>query len=491
MVFYRKYRPQTIEQLDSTQVRDTLRSILSAQEIPHAFIFTGPKGLGKTSTARIVAKVVNCERRASSTKLLATSKSKKPEARSQKLEAASSIEPCNECEQCVSITKGTNLDVMEIDGASNRGIDEIRDLREKLRLAPLSARKKVYIIDEVHMLTTEAFNALLKTLEEPPAHVMFVLCTTEPQKVPATILSRCHHVAFPKATSEELVRSFTRIVHAEGLKADEDALLSIAQLSDGGFRDGTKILEELSLFATDKKITKEIVEDKYKVASSVQYVSEMIESLERKETKQSIEIVSKISEQGIDIKYFIEQLVGFTHGLLLGKVGVGIENVTTKMSIDELKKLLELLTRAYAETKYAVITQLPLEIAIIEYSFCDKREEISNKQETMGTTKQVQNHRDKKEENIKTSYKAVVGNEKREFNLREQFIDMAKKENQTIAGLLRSCLIVQEKGEIIINAKFPFHKEKLEEKKAFTVLEKIAKDIIGKKVQIQVQLQGE
>src|SRR6266480_4765989 len=209
MVFYRKYRPQCIDDLDSSTVRETLHAVLQ-KNIPHAFLFTGPKGLGKTSTARIIAKVVNCEKRKKGL-----------------------IEPCNECDQCVAITSGTNVDILEIDAASNRGIDEIRELKEKIRLAPVSAQKKVYIIDEVHMLTTEAFNALLKTLEEPPEHAMFILCTTEQAKVPETIVSRCFHIAFKKATDEELVRSFKRIVSGEKLKADDEALMAIARMADG------------------------------------------------------------------------------------------------------------------------------------------------------------------------------------------------------------------------------------------------------------------
>src|SRR3990167_7835570 len=181
MVFYLKYRPQKASELDSEEVRKKLSSVLSSKRpFAHAFLFTGPKGLGKTSAARIVARVVNCTNR-------------KP----------GEIEPCNRCLQCKSIIEGTNLDVLEIDAASNRGIDEIRDLREKIRLSPVSATKKVYIVDEVHMLTTEAFNALLKTLEEPPGHVVFILCTTEIHKVPGTIISRCLRIQFKKATEEE------------------------------------------------------------------------------------------------------------------------------------------------------------------------------------------------------------------------------------------------------------------------------------------------
>nr|MBP9719397.1 DNA polymerase III subunit gamma/tau [Candidatus Levybacteria bacterium] len=240
MVFYRKYRPQTIEELDSEDVKKTLQSILTTGSIPHAFLFTGPKGLGKTSTARIVAKYVNCQ------------------GKEEK-----NVKPCNQCESCLSITNGTNLDVLEIDGASNRGIDEMRDLREKIRLLPVSANKKVYIIDEVHMLTTEAFNALLKTLEEPPLHAMFILCTTEPHKVPATILSRCFHIQFKKATTPDLVHAFERIIKAENVEAEPEALIRIASFADGSFRDGVKVLEEIVLSAKGKKVTSVMLESLY------------------------------------------------------------------------------------------------------------------------------------------------------------------------------------------------------------------------------------
>ena len=347
MVFYRKYRPQKIEELDSSSVRETLTAVLG-QESAHAFLFTGPKGLGKTSAARIVSKILNCERN---------------KTKNGKLKE---IEPCNKCYQCTSITNGTNLDVLEIDGASNRGIDEIRDLREKIRLSTAGALKKIYIIDEVHMLTQEAFSALLKTLEEPPSHAVFVLCTTEPQKVPATIASRCFHIAFRIASKEELIRSFKRIVKGEKLSIASDALLSIAQLSDGSFRDGAKILEELKARSGSKKITKDFVEKQYQMSNINQRVLKLLDGLAQKDTKKTLDLVQNLAEDGVEMGYFIEQLTTELHSKLLLKVNS--ERPEIGFSLFEIKKLLKLLMKANLQLKYAVLPQLPLELAIIEFT---------------------------------------------------------------------------------------------------------------------------
>lgn len=222
MVFYLKYRPQTISELDLAQVREKLFSLLKSKSLPHAFLFTGPKGLGKTSTARILAKAINCERvQELRIKNQELRKNKNESHNSKFIIQNSDVEPCNECQACVSITNGSNIDVLEIDAASNRGIDEIRALRERVKFAPANLKKKVYIIDEVHMLTTEAFNALLKTLEEPPDHVVFILCTTEIWKVLPTIVSRSFHISFEKPTKEELTRSLERVAKGENLTIEK------------------------------------------------------------------------------------------------------------------------------------------------------------------------------------------------------------------------------------------------------------------------------
>jgi len=497
MVFYRKYRPQTINDLDNEAVRQTLFSVLK-NPTTHAFLFTGPKGLGKTSTARIIAKAVNC-----------TGKKK------------DEVEPCNTCEQCVSITSGTNMDVLEIDAASNRGIDEIRDLKEKIRLAPVGASKKVYIIDEVHMLTTEAFNALLKTLEEPPSHAMFILCTTEPHKVPQTIMSRCSHISFTLATKDELVRSFRRIVAGEKLEIDDEALEMIAQLADGGFRDRAKVLEEVSTLANGAKITKELIEQRYKVASIINFINGLLKTLKAKEVKGGLEIVSQLVEQGVDTKYFIDQLIRTLHNLLLIQVKINGQQLTSAFSLDEIKELVEIFSKAYADIKYAVLPQLPLELAIIEYCGVHQREQqvessttfvkADEKGVTVSTLRKEVGDLKKKEAlygvpkqapkeevpevnhtKVELMHASPNGEITKEWMdaFWKQMISEMKQYNHTIAGLLRGCSIRSfDKKSLIIQTNYKFHKERLDDMKTRGELIRIAKLLTGKDVEVNVELQ--
>jgi|SRR3989338_5603974 len=487
MVFYRKYRPQTIEELDSKEIREKLYNALKSPEVFHAFLFTGPKGLGKTSAARIVAKVLNCEKK------------------------TKGIEPCNKCGQCVSIANGTNLDILEIDGASNRGIDEIRDLREKIKLSPMSARKKIYIIDEVHMLTTEAFNALLKTLEEPPSHVVFILCTTEPHKVPGTILSRCLHLQFKKATEDELVRSFERIIKKEKLAGEKDALRLIANLSDGSFRDGVKILEEMALITKDKKITKELVQKNYSIAGIQYKIAQMIRSLEEKDAKSGLKVVAKLASEGVEVGHFMQGLIEALHNSLLFKIGVefvpgnsalAIDN--SKLEISEIKKLIELLSTAKSELKYAVLPQIPLELVIVEWSlqpridtdinadkhgFSVQRESVPksaliNEQATV-----IKKDIGIKKPPIITTTQQGITSYSENDALWNALIDKVKTHNHSVAGVLRGCRIKNyDSKTLLLETNFKFHKDKLSEIKTREILENALREVTRKNVNIEVML---
>ena len=526
MVFYLKYRPQTINELDSESVRSSLYSVLALPDIPHAFLFTGPKGLGKTSAARILAKAVNCEGKSKI-------KNQKEDSNDQRLLTNDQFEPCNECEQCISITSGTNLDILEIDAASNRGIDEIRDLREKIRLAPVSATRKVYIIDEVHMLTTEAFNALLKTLEEPPTHAMFILCTTELNKVPDTILSRCFHIQFTPASIQDIKRAFKRISEKEGLKITDEAIEQITALAGGGFRDAVKTLEEL-VSMNDGDITAELVEKKYKVSTIKHKVLSMIKILETRDVKAGLQIVQGITDEGADVKQFMIQLADTLHRLLLVKAGVEqnsefrIQN--SELTLGELKELLILLNKALVDMKYSVISQLPLELAVIDWSvMANGKWQMAN---SLKQTEEKQNEVEKKT-TLKSDQGVTVASMRKQVgemarvkalygeseeatdpksilkvtdfsllnisnteitkewidNFWRVYISEIKQYNHTIAGVLRSCRIAKfDKENFIIETAYEFHRDRLNEGKTREVLESVCKTLTGSVVRVEVVL---
>ncbi len=465
MVFYLKYRPRKIAELDSQVLQERLEIVLKGKlpnNLPHAFLFTGPKGLGKTSTARILAKAINCTNR------------KGPE-----------FEPCNKCSSCKSIETGSNLDVLEIDGASNRGIDEIRDLREKIRLSPISSIKKIYIIDEVHMLTTEAFNALLKTLEEPPTHVEFILCTTEPQKVPDTIKSRCFNIKFVRATDKDLVHSFKRIIKGEGIKADDDALFQIAALSDGSFRDGAKILEEISIGT--KNITLKTLQKDYNFQTLNKSTTDLISALLNKDSKKGIKIVTDLAAENTDFKIFTEVLIDALHKNLIIQADEGSSEVNAT------KELITMLVKSHVSIKYAVLPQLPLELTIIEWCAQD---EISNiKYQIPDKTEVSSNLKENKENGLaeeslkkdKPIHASSPSNGKHD-NILESLIERVKKDNFSIAGVLRGCSVEKfDKKTLVLSTEYKFHKERLSDKKVLDMLEKNLEEITGSKIRVEIK----
>lgn len=343
MSFYSTYRPSAVHELDSVAVREQLLSILHSGSFSHAYLFTGPRGTGKTSTARIIAKVLNCE-------------DNKPTFGSKPKILK---EPCNACESCMSIAAGSSLSVIEIDAASNRGIDDIRTLKEQVILAPSGGAFCVYIIDEVHMLTTEAFNALLKTIEEPPAHAIFILCTTESHKVPATIHSRCTRIAFTRASINEIVASLTKAVMGEKLDIEAESLKLIAQSADGSFRDGMKLLEQAS--KQHARITVDIV-GKLTGYTQEYAVDQIIEALLRKDAASALAEVSVRVEQGVDFTLLGKRLLESLRDCLLAAIAQGATS-----SAQDYLRLIELATRFSQYQKQSPVPQLPLEMTIVAW----------------------------------------------------------------------------------------------------------------------------
>lgn len=350
-MYYLKYRPQTIADIDNIERRELLTQVFSnPKDIPHAFLLVGPKGTGKTSTARIIAKILNCENN------LFGKKSK-------------SVEPCGKCDNCLDFAKGRFLDVHELDAASNRGIDDVRMLRDGVGYAPVKGTFKIYIIDEVHMLTKEAFNALLKTLEEPPSFVVFILATTEPQKLPETIISRCISITFHKAAADELVHSLDRVVKGENLTIAKPVLQFIAARANGSFRDGAKLLE-LAVRMTDLSLEKVRSALTSNTASEP---AELLEHLLSPDTDKAIAWIYAFDAAGGSAEWLITELLRLLHDLVLAKKGVlpGSEgNVAaltalSKHRITAMTKLMKLLLDAYQELKYSPIDSVPLLIVAV------------------------------------------------------------------------------------------------------------------------------
>lgn len=294
LVLARKSRPQTFDQvIGQRPVVQTLRNSLAKNRVAHALLFSGVRGVGKTTLARIMAKAINCERR-----------DENP--------------PCNQCLSCKEITSGSALDLYEIDGASNRGIQEIRELKEKIRFLPTSAKYRIIIIDEVHMLTTEAFNALLKTLEEPPEHVFFMFATTELHKIPITILSRCQQYELKRVSAEELSQHFLRLIQDEGKEIDQEALGLIAREAAGSVRDGLSLLDQALSFSEEKISTEDVVQVLGLVNRDV--LMAMCKALLDGDKATAIMSLDEIFRFGMDTKRFCTDIISLFRSLLLCKI---------------------------------------------------------------------------------------------------------------------------------------------------------------------------
>jgi DNA polymerase-3 subunit gamma/tau len=349
---YRKWRPQTFDEVSGQEhVLQTLRHAISSGRVAHAYLFSGPRGTGKTTMARLLAKAVNC------------------------LNPDLAARPDNACAICTAITDGRMLDLIELDAASNRGIDEIRDLRDKINFAPGQSRYKVYIIDEVHMLTEPAFNALLKTLEEPPPHAIFVLATTDPQKVPATIVSRCQPFAFRRLALNEIVARLQQLVDAEGLTAEASALTLIARQATGSMRDAVSLLDQLAAGGVDISV------DRAQAAlgaGALRWVSDAIDAVCDANMAAGLDAINHAIDSGVDARQFARQIVEQLRLLMLIKLGDAalvdvaneqrtvLDSQAGRLDLDRLTRAIRLFNQAASDLRGGWQPQLPLELALIE-----------------------------------------------------------------------------------------------------------------------------
>ncbi|HMK42679.1 MAG TPA: DNA polymerase III subunit gamma/tau [Dissulfurispiraceae bacterium] len=314
LVLARKWRPKTFDELTGQEpIARILRNAVAGGKVAHAYIFSGPRGVGKTTTARILAKALNCEH-------------------------GPTADPCGACRSCSAIADGTSMDVSEIDGASNTGVDNIRDLRERVRYAAAESKYKVYIIDEAHMLSTAAFNALLKTLEEPPPHVIFVLATTEPKKIPGTVLSRCQHLPFRKIATMTIVERLRQIADAEKIVVADGALEMIARVAEGGMRDALTLLDQVASFAD--AISAEDVRDLLGLTDT-ESLAQMLTAVLEGVAADIVALTASLADSGTDLKTFTRDLLQFTRNLLIATI------------VDEIDGVLDL-----AETEKSVMLSM-------------------------------------------------------------------------------------------------------------------------------------
>jgi DNA polymerase-3 subunit gamma/tau len=350
--YYRKYRPQTWDEVVKQEhVIETLHNAVAADRIAHAYLFAGPRGTGKTSVARILAKAVNC------------------------LHEDLSQRPCNQCECCQGVNEARFLDLIEIDAASNTSVDDVRDLRDKINFSPNQGRYKVYIIDEVHMLSVAAFNALLKTLEEPPPHAIFVLATTEVHKIPATVLSRCQRHEFRRIPVVDMVALLGSIAEEESLDVHQDALTLIARQATGSLRDAISLLDQLA--SMSGTITLEVAQTVLGTATS-QAVLDLVDAILAAEASRGLDLIRQTLDAGSDPRQFGRQVVDHLRGLLLIRMGNADQvdatpDVRAKMaqqakafSVRDLLRIIQFYNRAANEARTAWQPSLPLELAFIQ-----------------------------------------------------------------------------------------------------------------------------
>jgi len=493
---YRKWRPQTFDEVVGQEhVTRTLRNALPAGRISHAYLFTGPRGTGKTSMGRLLAKAVNC---------LSTEDDK----------------PCNECLICQAINEGRLLDLIEIDAASNRGIDEMRGIREKVGFRPNEARYKVYILDEAHMLTEPAFNALLKTLEEPPPHVIFILVTTEPRKIPDTILSRCQRFDFRRIPLQDMVGHLQYIAGQEGLAVETMALELIARSATGSARDAVSLLDQLMAYGSEEITLAQVQSVLGTVPSRA--VGELVNQLVARNVAKGFDVINQVVGDGVDPRQFNLQVVEYLRELLLVKVGddSSLVHVTpevlqemkgqaAQLSTRELIKVLKLFNQAGLDLKASTQSQLPLELAFVDAVLGEDEKaappvnrpgsgsrskpppnegatSVSQSPPASEPSKTVGKRPTSESRSASTGLKLTLDTINSQWG---RVLGEVKLKDRSVEALLKSCQPLAVEGqEVVLGFPYPFHKDKIEEPQNKALVQSVISRMVEGSCQIRCVL---
>lgn len=455
IALYRKYRPHNFDNLvGQDYIKTTLINAIKSNHVSHAYLFSGPRGTGKTSTARLLAKAFNCSN------------------------LKDSYDPCNECEFCTEINEGKLIDIIEIDAASNRGIDEVRDLKEKINFAPTRSKYKVYIIDEVHMMTKEAFNALLKTLEEPPAHVYFILATTEIHKIPETIISRCQCFDFKRISQKALMTRLSYIAQSEHIEAEDKVFEAITKYVDGGLRDAIGLMEQLT---TDGKLVYENVKEVLGI-SDLSLIDDLSTALCSNDTKEALKVIHELHDQGSDLKKFTHEFINVLRAKMLEYVAMG-----EKEQIAVFMRMIEIFQEAQKNIQIVNIPQLPLEIAIIKITGPieeDKKEEVLIENIKKSEEKIFENQIPS---NSERTHKELSSKEDLSIEyLKENWPRITERiKSPSLRLSLKNAIPVNVSGNMItLQFNNYFHKDKVMEHDYRVELETVIKDVTGRAVKV-------
>lgn len=493
VVLARRGRPQLFASVVGQEhVTQTLQNAINSNRIAHAYLFTGERGVGKTTVARIFAKAVNCKAREQS-------------------------EPCNKCNSCNEISSGRSIDVIEIDAASNRGIDEIRELRENVKFAPVTSEYKVYIIDEVHMLTMEAFNALLKTLEEPPHHVIFILATTDPHKIPATILSRCQRFDFLKLTRTEIISKLKELMVQDGLDVDEEALSLIAENADGALRDAESILDQALSFSDGKLRIEEI--SRFLGLGSYQLLDNLFENIIKNDCAKSLEALNSLTDHGADLPQCLKKLVSYFRDLMIYMINPELVNIaetrlqrlnelSKNISVDRLMRIVKILTQTENDIKQLGYERLNFELAIVKLSrltdetiplgkILDKLQEIESRIQSGATVAMPIESKSSDSLSVEMTDSSDEAVETKETDpLKSAWLDILKKTktkcSTRLHAILKEANIVSiDDSTLTLYFASELHREVLEDSDHRKQIESGLSEVMGKTMRLNVLSQEE